>query len=92
MSSLLYRSVARRNAAREVELSHRAIGAVADRLVEAVLLGIEAEKGAPARLEAVGFGATFDAPQHCGEANQFRRPPTNQVFAASGKFRSRAVP
>ena len=85
MSVLLYRSVARRDAAGEVELSHRAFGA-ADRLVEAVLLGIEAEKRSPARLEAVGLGATLDAPQHGVEANQFGRPPTNAVFAASGEI------
>jgi hypothetical protein len=84
--------VARRDAARELELPYRAFGAVADRLVEAVLLGIKAEKRSPARLEAVGLRATLDAPQHGVEANQFGRPHTNAVFAASGKFRPRAVP
>ena len=84
--------VARRDPAGKLELPHGAFGAVADRLLEAVLLGIEAEKRSPARLEAVGLGATLDAPQHEAEANEFGWPPPNRVFAASGKFRSRAVP
>ena len=93
MSSLLYRGlVARGDAARELEFPYRAFGAVADCLIEAVLLGIEAEKRSPARLEAVGLGATLDAPQHGVEANQFGRPHTNAVVAASGKFSSRVVP
>jgi hypothetical protein len=56
--------VAGRDAAREVELAHRARGAVADGILEAVLVRIEAEKRSPARLESIGLGATFDTPEH----------------------------
>src|SRR6185312_7174201 len=82
-------SVAGRDAAREVELPYRALGAVADCLVEAVLRGIEAQKRAPARLEPIGLGVTLDAPQHEAEANESRWRDQTPFFAPSGKFRSR---
>ena len=81
-------SVARGDAAGKLELADRAIGAVADRLLEAVLLGIEAQKGPPTRLEGVGLGATLDAPQHEAEANVWGREGQAAFFARSGKFRS----
>lgn len=84
--------VAGRDTAGEVEFADRALGAVADRVLEAVLVGIEAEKRSPTRLEPVGLGATFDTPQHWREANHTRPPGTNAVFAPSGKFRSPTVP
>jgi hypothetical protein len=82
--------VARGDSTREVELAHRTVRAVADRFLEAFLLDIEAEKGSPARLEAVGLSATLDATEHEGEMlTPFGRSGQDPVSLRARNFRSK---